>query len=113
MRVTSEQSWATADRAETAADELVQAKTGGNDSTAPQAPVHPEHLGESARHCDTATARPPGDRRLCRALAADHETTRSNRHHGHVARTEWPYREFQNIEELEERRPQARSDAAS
>ena len=84
VRAASEQSWATADRAEIVADELVQAKTGSNNLTVLQVLVHLEHLKGLVRHCGTAAAHLPGDQQLFRALAADHEMMRSNCHHRHM-----------------------------
>ena len=100
VQAASERSWVAAARAEIVVDGPAQAKTGGSDSTA-----SPEHLEGLVRNCDSSIGRPPGDRRLCRALAADHEATRSNCHHGHPARIGQPYRECQNVERPEEHRP--------
>ena len=113
VQAASERSWAAADRAEIVVDGLVRAKMGGSDSTVPQAPAHPEHPERSAGHCDSSIGRPLDDRRLCRALAADHKATRSSCHHRYTVRTGQPYREFQVIERLGEHRPWVHSSAAS
>ena len=105
MQAAYKRSWAAADRAEIVADEPVPAKTGGSGPTVPQAPASPEHLEGPVRHCDSSIDRPPGDRRLCRAVAADHEATRSSYHHGYTARIGQPYREFQDVEKHGEHKP--------
>ena len=105
MQAAYKRSWAAADRAEIVTDKPVLAKTDGSGPTVPQAPASPEHLERLVEHCDSSTDRPPGDRRLCRALAADHEATRSSYRHEYTARIGQPYREFQDVEKYGEHRP--------